>query len=125
LEHNLKDMFYQFGHEEIFLTPADIKELFFSKISRFDTDYISKSVETRYPTIDRYRNSEGRQTTKRYKIPIFTQTINEDGEEILKATFKPAIGRPYVFKAKEVFSESEYSDYNLISIQSEGNTLPF
>jgi hypothetical protein len=118
-------MFYQFGHEEIYLTPSDIKELFFSKISRFDTDYISKSVETRYPNIDRYRNKEGSQTTKRYKIPYFALTINEDGEETLKPAYKPAIGRPYIFKAKEILNPIEYQDFKLNQTETQENTLPF
>jgi len=125
LEHNLKEMFFQFNKEEIMLSAGNIKDLFFSKAHRYDSDYIIRTIENHFPKVEKYKNKEGKITTKRYKIPTWTDIINENGKEDLKLTYKAAIGRPYIFKAKDILQDSEYLDFENNHIESDENTLPF
>ncbi len=124
LEQNLKDLFFQFNKEEIFLSATDIKNMFFSKANRYDIDYIIKSIENHFPNIDKYINKEGKHTTKRYKIPYWTETINEEGQEALKVSYKPAIGRPYIFRASQILQAFEYEDFKNNQIENEDLTIP-
>jgi hypothetical protein len=124
LEHDLKEMFFKFATEEFFLSPTDIKDMFFSKM-KYDIDYITKSIVNRYPDIERYKNKEGRQSVKRYKIPYHSAAINEEGEEILKVLYKPAIGRPFHFKAPEILTPSDYDDLKTYLSETTENILPF
>jgi len=124
-EYHLKSMFFDFGEEEIMLAPVDIKSLFFNKSHRIDTDYIKRSIENNYPAIDKYKNKEGKYVTKRYKIPYWIEGTNEEGEETMKKAYKPAISRPYIFKAKEILDKYEYEEFTNNTIENEDNTLPF
>lgn len=125
LEQGLKDLFFQFNKEDIMLSQHDVKNLFFSKTNRFDADYIIRSIEKHFPNIDKYKNKEGNYVTKRYKIPYWTEIIDEEGNETLKIAYKPAIGRPYVFKAKEVLKKEDYIEFQNNLIENDDNTLPF
>ena len=124
-EYNLKSMFFDFGTEEIILAPIDIKNLFFNKSHRIDLDYIKRSIEKQYPAIDKYKNKEGKYVTKRYKIPYWIEGTNEEGEETMKKAYKPGIGRPYIFKAKEILDKYEYEEFTNNTIENEDNILPF
>ena len=111
MEQNLKEMFFQFNIGEIMLSANDIKNHFFNKTNRIDTDYIIRSIESHFPSVEKYKNKDGKHTTKRYKIPYWTETINIEGQEALKINYKPAIGRPYIFRAEKLLTEFEYEEF--------------
>jgi hypothetical protein len=70
LENNLREMFLQFGQEEIMLSVKDIKDRFFEKSYRTDSDYIIRTLKKDFPKVRQYMNDKGKVTTKRYKIPF-------------------------------------------------------
>jgi len=123
LESNLKEMFMQFHKEEIYLSIKDIKEMFFEKSYRTDNDYILRTLKKEFPKVKQYKNKEAKITTKRYKIPFWQQTINTEGNEIFEIAFKPAIGHPYVFNAKDFLTKEEYESFK--TSKPEPEDLPF
>lgn len=123
IEHELRDMFTQFGKDEIYLSLNDIKELFFDKNYKADKDYISRALKNYFPEVEQYKNSEGKITTKRYKIPFWQQIVNENGEETFEIAYKSAIGHPFVFRAKDFFNPDEYQKFEDSIIETED--LPF
>ena len=125
IEHNLKMMYFDFGVEEILLSSKDIKNTFFSKSNRIEAEYIKSSIEKHFTKIEKYKNSDGNHVTKRYKIPYWTEATNEEGEEIMKKAYKPAIGRPYIFKAKDILDKYELEQFTNNTIENEDNTIPF
>jgi len=125
IEQGLKDLFFQFDKEEIMLAPIDIKNLFFSKSNRVDNDYITRAIDKHFPKVDKYKNKEGTYVTKRYKIPYWTETIDENGNETLKVAYKVAIGRPYVFSAHEILKREDYEALQNNKFEYDDNTLPF
>lgn len=118
-------MFFDFNIDEILLSPVDIKNTFFSKNQRYDIDYITRAIKHHYPNIDKYKNNEGNYITKRYKIPFWSKIYDENGVEKLKIAYEPAIGRPYVFNAKEMLSEADYEDFKNNTIENEETEMPF
>ena len=88
---------------ELLLTIEDLKELFFDKNSRVDNDYISTCIKEYFPKVKRYKNDKGKEVTKRYKIPHWTNGI--DGDFV--PDFIEKIGRPHVFKATDVIESFE------------------
>ncbi len=125
LEHRLKEMFTQFGNEEIYLSIKDIGEQFFEKNYKTDNDYISRTLKKHFPKVKQYINKEGKITTKRYKIPFWRQTIDENGTETFVVAYKPAIGYPFVFKANEFFSPEEYQKFESTVSGNMVEDLPF
>jgi hypothetical protein len=123
LENNLREMFMQFGQEEIMLSIKDIKEMFFEKSYRTDSDYIIRTLKKDFPKVRQYKNDKGKVTTKRYKIPFWNHTVNETGEDTFEVNYKAAIGHPYVFKAEQFLNPEELKNLNFSTPDPED--LPF
>jgi hypothetical protein len=107
LEHEVKEMFLEFGSEEIMLSLNDIKELFFRNNARIDKEYISRSIENHMPRVKKFRNEKGLETTKRYKIPIWRERINTDGEKEFLVEHEERVGRPFVFRCVDFVTERQ------------------
>ncbi len=124
LEHGIKEMFTQFGNEEIYLSIKDIKEMFFEKNYKTDNDYITRSLKKHFPKVKQF-NKNGRRTTKRYKIPYWQQTVDQNGNENFIIAKKLSIGHPYVFKAKDFLTPYEYENFENSIIEDITEDLPF
>lgn len=103
IERQVKAMLSDFQLPELYLSVEDVKELFFSKNFKVDTDYIVSCIREYFPRVKKFKNPDGKEVTKRYKIPYWTEGIDDN----FKMEFKNMIGRPYVFKAKDFLPDED------------------
>jgi len=61
-------------------------------------------------------------------MPFWKEVVNLDGMNTLEMDYKPAIGRPYIFKANDILPKYEYNEFidnqTVDEIDSEDLTLP-
>lgn len=118
LEFRIKEMFINFKEPEIMLSVKDMKEMFFEKDYRTKEDYIRELMNKHFPDVKKYKNKDGKEVTKWYKIPYF-ESSEADTFTIL---YNKKVGRPFVFKIENFLTSHEIENAGLTD---EDNGLPF
>ncbi|MCO6499104.1 MAG: hypothetical protein J5I47_01860 [Vicingus serpentipes] len=100
----IKEMFLDFDLEEIQMTTKDLKAEFF-KNSRYEDNYIAKVLSENL-NLERYKNEEGKEVTKRHSYPKFEKNY-EEGRQVTKQVEVQTNGRPWVFKREDFVTQEE------------------
>ena len=138
----IKNMFMDFGCDEIRMSAKDIKEDWFK--TRFEDNYIEEVLKRRmklkqfgyyeyknqkfdkieqllekYPDVKEQDPAHGiegyiyKQVVTRYKIPAWDNVIKENGQTEYKRVDRSRNGRPFVFKVEEFLTAKEISEREL------------
>jgi hypothetical protein len=107
MEHEVREMFLEYGNSEILLSLNDIKDMFFRNNVRIDKEYISRSIDNHMQSVKKYRNEKGLETTKRYKIPVWREKPDMDGNKDFVIETEERVGRPYIFRMGDFLTEKQ------------------
>ena len=136
LRTKLKDMFLDFGVEELMLSVSDIKDEWFK--NKYEDNYITQVLVERlkvhrfqwiiykgkkyerdeqlkkeFPDLD-LNDPEiiRKQVPRRYQIPDWDRTVDMTGSQTIKRINKERNGRPFVFYAKQFLTPEELESLN-------------
>jgi hypothetical protein len=126
---HIRDMFFDHGAHEIFMTPDDINETFLKK--KYEKNYLRNVLEehlkveqfhvwvydgVEFDTVEKAKEAAGegfvkeklqkRYKTKRYAYPKF-ERLNIDNVPKVERVHVSCNGRPYVFKLEKFLTKDE------------------
>jgi len=123
IEHEVKEMFLEFGIEEVMLTLKDIKDMFFKTNARIESEYISRSIEHHMPRVKKYKNEKGLECPKHYKIPYWTEKPDGTGKSEFEIAWRVCNGRAYIFRSEDFLTEKQRKELSERQLPTE--ELPF
>lgn len=106
IRQRIRDMFFDFGGQEIHMSRTDIHETFFR--GKYEANYIEKvlkddmKIEQYHILVDDVKKT----TTKRYSFPRWEELFKE-GKKVLDRVEVERTGRPYVFRRSEFITPEE------------------
>ncbi len=101
----LKNIFIEFGEEEILLTPTDANTFIIQK--KQEISYLAKIFRDNMG-VKPYTDRDGKQVLKSYCVPYWG---TDSGGEVVRMEYKMK-GRPFVFKVAEILDRSDLELWN-------------
>ena len=102
LRERLKEIFLDFGQDEIMMTIQDINREFFK--DKLERTYLQKILKE-YLNVSTFKDDEGKPKLVRYNYTMHGD-LTTDSETINKREVNN-VGRPYLFKRKDFLSPDE------------------
>lgn len=114
LIQHLRDMFLDFGVEEIMMTRKDVHKEFFN--NRYEANYVEKVLKDHLhidqfhklnnDELDLYQNPKKEYTTTRYTYPRWETQLRDGKTEVIRVDVS-GLGRPYIFKRSQFVMPDE------------------
>ena len=120
LHEKIRNLFFEFGNEELLLTSAVICERYLNK--KVNENYVSQVLKNQFK-VSYYKNAEGKEVTHRFKVPYWEKTIDFSGNDAIKWAESSYTGRPFVFKREDFLSPEEIA--SLAPHNNENDDNPF
>lgn len=117
LREHIREMFFDFQETEIMMSLKNVRHEFFK--GRYEMNYLNKVI-TQEMGIIRYKNEEGNEVACRYYYPRWEEDRDTDTEKKMKRVDVNDIGRPYVFKAKDILSATDLT--TLMAVMAAGGS---
>ena len=120
LHEKIRNLFFEFGNEELLLTSAVICERYLNK--KVNESYVSQVLKNQFK-VSYYKNTEGKEVTHRFKVPYWEKSIDFSGNDAIKRAESSYTGRPFVFKREDFLSPEEIA--SLAPHNNENDDNPF